>query len=143
MERYSMEKYTIDDYKKTAKIACLRKERFIDGFSVHDELIKLLTRFYSNKEKIERTGLRFVYQNLKTYVDEYCIIGYIIYGSYLGCDGYSNDIIVGKYTTQIGLTINLKVSEICRILLEEYYTEEELIESCKKTPNFNNYLKQI
>jgi len=143
MERYNMERYTINDYKKIAEIACLRKERFIDGFSVHNELIKLLTRLYSNKEKIEKSGLQFVYQNLKTYVDEYCIIGHIIYGSYLGCDGYSYDIIVGKYTTQIGLTINLKVSEICRILLEDYYTEEELIESCKKTPNFNNYLKQI
>ena len=92
-------------YKKAAHTACVRAQRFIDGLCVYDDLITLLKRFFSNKEKIEGTGLRFVYKNLKTYVDEYGIIGYIIMGSKLNSDSkYEPDVELGKYTTQLGVT---------------------------------------
>ena len=133
---------SIQHYKKAAYIASIRQQRFIDGLSIYDELITLLKRFFSNKEKIENTGLRYVYKNLKTYVDEYGIIGYIILGTKLGEKKSSDkDVELGEYTTQLGITIKLWANEICRILIEDYYTKEELIESCKKSHNFHIYFK--
>ena len=129
---------TIRHYKKAARLACVRAERFWEGLCVRTELINVLKQFFSDKEKIEITGLKYVYDDLKEYVNKNNFIGYIING-----DTFKNhqNFEIGKYTTVQGITISLKCRDICQILLEDYYTEYELIEACKRTPNFNIYIK--
>ena len=128
------------DYRDAAAMVFQRTARFCDGYDVNTELKKLLTKFFGNKKSLEKLGLKFFYQKLREYIIEKKLIGLIIYGSKIKYIN-SHDII-NIYTTLDNKNIHLYPNELCRFLLEEYFTEREIRDNCFNTPNFNIYYKQ-
>ena len=54
--------------------------------------------------------------------------------------GVNNTTLINRYTQQDRVTIlNLTISSICRTLIREHFTEQELINLCASTPNFQIY----
>ena len=62
-------------------------------------------------------------------------IGLVLIGANL------DDILIDTYPTIHNTTIDLTVKSISRIFLREYFTNDEVIELCKKTQNFEIYYK--
>ena len=133
----------INEKQKAAVLSFRRKSRFIEGYDINNHLKEVLNIFFGNREKLETYGLTKYYNELKDYVEQNNLIGLILYGADLNSIKFDKQLIC-NYTNQNNITITLKVTTICQILLKEYFNnDEKLINSlCEKTPNFEIYYKQ-
>lgn len=133
----------INEKQKAAILSFRRKSRFIEGYDINYHLKEVLTIFFGNREKLEKYGLTKYYNELKDYVEQNNLIGLILYGADLNNTKFDKQFIC-QYTKQNNITITLKATIICQILLKEYFNnDEKVINSlCEKTPNFEIYYKQ-
>lgn len=120
---------------ETAKLICRRAERFIEGFSTKTQLIKLYNEFFGDRGLIEHTGLRVAYENMKQKIISNHLIGLVL----IGLEEGMNDIFIGNYTAMDFTTIKLTVTSISKRAIDQFFTEEEVIELCKAMPNYDVY----
>ena len=119
--------------EEAASLCFLRKERFVEGFSCQEELIKLLNEFFGNLGVLYSEGLVTQFKKLKQKVVKNTLIGLILVG-------VNRDTFINKYTQQDNVTIiDITISSICRTLIREHFTEQEIINICLSTPNFQIY----
>ena len=126
-------------YKEAAAMVFQRTGRFCDGYDINKEVKNLLIKFFGNRTLLEKHGLSHFYTHLKSFVIHNKQIGLIIYGS-MNNNKFKEDII-GKYKDPNNNVIDLYCSDLCKNLLEQYFTEDEIKDACFKTPNFNIYYK--
>jgi hypothetical protein len=125
---------------ETAKLICRRAERFIEGFSTKTELITLYNEFFGDRGLIEHTGLRVAYENMKQKIISNHLIGLVL----IGLEEGMNDIFITNYTAMNFqamdyVVIKLTVGSISKSVIEDFFTEEEIIELCKAMPNYDVY----
>lgn len=123
---------------ETAASQCfIRAERFIDGYSHIEEYLKLIRKYFGDIEMLFKEGLRSQFFKLKQYViDEKCI-GLILCATISDCEYQINN-----YKTIKNETIKLTTKSIANRLLNEYFTEEEIMRECSNTPSFQIYYNQ-
>ena len=119
---------------ETAKLACKRSERFIEGFSTRTELIKIYNEFFGDSLRNEHIGLRTVYAKMKEKIVRYHLIGIVL----IGLD--MDDIFITNYTALNFITIKLTTRSISKTIIDEVFTKDEVIELCKATPNYDIYV---
>lgn len=127
--------------EEDAAILCwTRKERFISGYYIQENLKSILLKYF-NTEYAHKNGLEHIYTNLVEHIKTFNLIGLFLWGYYKLDD--SKDEIILKYKQQNGNIINLTINSICTHLLKtnDRFSNEELISLCKRTPNFEIYYK--
>jgi hypothetical protein len=123
----------LNKVQTASSLTFLRGERFISGYDCKVELIKLMNKFFGDLSVLTETGLIKQYQKLKTKTENEKLISMIIAG--LNYD----DILINNYTDNNYNTIKLTVSGICRVLLREHFTVDEIEEYCRNSPGFKIY----
>ena len=98
--------------------------RLIEGFEPITELWNLICPLFGDTRVIQRTGLITQINILKDTVDNRKLIGLIIYGANINDD---LDRIVDDYPTQDGRVITLTLRSICKALLNDHMTDDEII----------------
>ena len=126
--------YTMTPLTMAAAKKFRRSERFIDGFSVERELIKLCNEFFGDKMVNEHNGLRKQYAQMKEKVVSYGLIGLVLNGI------EEDSIFIGNYTTQSLDIIHLTVASITTTLLADFFTEAEIEQHCESIPGIENYI---
>lgn len=114
-----------------------RSERFIDGFSVERELIKLCNEFFGDKIVNEHNGLRKQYAQMKEKVVNDGLLGLVLNGI------EEDSIFIGNYTTQSLDIIHLTVASLTRTLLTDFFTEAEIEKHCESIPGIENYVTNL
>ena len=129
--------------QEAAILVFSRKNRFLDGYNIFNELKELLKMFFGDSSELIKNGLAKHYIDLKTYVEENNLIGLILWGS--DANNFSDkEEYISTYVTQNDSVIKLQISNICQILLSEYFVDEEYINTlCERTPNFDIYYKSL
>ena len=134
----------LNNIQNSAVTCFVRKSRFIGNYNPESELKDILLTFFGNSKKIHNTGLKEQYNLLKHYVEKNNLIGLILFGANMNNIKDSNQHI--NYYTQLNNNnIELTISSICIVLLNEYfdYNNQSYIDSlCKKTSNFDIYYKE-
>tara|TARA_Y100000590_G_scaffold470537_1_gene666131 strand:- start:25 stop:480 length:456 start_codon:yes stop_codon:yes gene_type:complete len=125
----------LDKMEYASSLCFTRAERFVEGLYVRDELINLCKKYFGNCNILMKNGLVKQYNKLKEEVVNKNLIGLILVGLNL------KDIVIDEYLTLNQEIIELTVKSISVYLIKEYFTKEEVVEMCKKTPNFNIYYK--
>jgi len=131
--------------ENAAMLVFSRTERFVGGYSCLEELKNILVSLFNNK-KLEDTGLKNIYEQLKNEIITNNNIGLFLIGKhkYRISDKYKkiniNDTLY-KYIDQNNNIMNLTIHSICYYLIEDYFRKNEILELCKKTPNFKIYYK--
>jgi hypothetical protein len=123
----------LNKIEKAASLCFLRQERFVEGFSVFTELIKLCNEFFGEKGHIESTGLQVQFKAMSEKVKKNNLIGLVL------CGINKWDTLICNYTTLNLSTIKLTIASITRTLIREYFSKHEVEQMCKNTPNFNVY----
>ena len=123
---------------ESAKMVFIRKQRFIDGYSIDEQIEQLLLYYFGDINKLQQDGLVKYYHLLKQYVIENKIIGLILYGKDI-----SKDKIIIPYITNKNKTIHLTIQSICNCLLTEYFDNDTILDLCKDTPGFDIYYKTL
>jgi hypothetical protein len=95
------------------------------------ELIKLLKIDFGDLDILNHNGLKQQYESLKKKVIDGNKIDYIFNGLNI------NNITINNYYTADYRLINLTISSICRILLKEFFTKEEINQCCYNIINYN------
>lgn len=132
-ELLKVDQIQLSKVEEAAYLCFRRKERFVEGFSCEEELIKLLNEYFGELGVIYSEGLNAQFKKLKEKVVNNCIVGLIL-------AGVNNTTLINRYTQQDRVTIlNLTISSICRTLIREHFTEQEFINLCVSTPNFQIY----
>ncbi len=126
-------KIELDNVQTAASLTFLRCERFIEGFDCNIELIKLINTFFGDLSVLTETGLIKQYKNLKIKIVDENSIAMILVGLNKG------DILINNYTDVNYNNIKLTISSICRILLREHFTVDEIDKCCRESPNFEIY----
>ena len=98
--------------------------RLIEGFEPITELWNLICPLFGDTRVIQRTGLITQFNILKDTVDNRKLIGLIIYGANINDD---LDRIVDDYPTQDRRVITLTLRSICKALLNDHMTDDEII----------------
>lgn len=130
--------FTTDEFQLTAeqKAAYLvfkRSERFVEGYACREHLIKLCNQFFGDKNTNEENGLNHQFKEMRKTVLEKGFIGLILTGV------NETDTLIQTYIRQNFTQIKLTVASICRTLLREHFTEKEVEDLCRNTPNFSIY----
>ena len=118
--------------EKAASLFFMRKQRFVDDYDVDKELICLCNEFFGERGYIEHSGLTVPFKKMKEKVEKENLVGLVLCGVNK-CDAFIN-----YYTTESMAQIRLTIASITRTLVREYFTQEELNELCKATPNFDD-----
>ena len=129
----------MNNYEKAARMVFLRKGRFIEGYDPNEELLSLITKFFGDKKLLDKHGVNHFFTSLKNYTLFNDIIGLILMGK--NSKTYGNHII-SSYKIKDRPDVNLNIKTICSILLDEYFTKEEIKNCCFSTPNFKIYYKE-
>ena len=129
----NIEKIELDNVQKATSLTFLRCERFVEGFDCNVELVKLINKFFGDLSLLTQTGLIKQYKNLKTKIVDEKSIAMILVGL------NKDDIMINNYTDINFNNIKLTVSSICRILLREHFTVEEIDKCCRESPNLEIY----
>lgn len=95
------------------------------------ELITLLKLYFGDLDTLYRNGLKLQYESFKKKVIYENKITYILYGLNI------SNITINDYYTEDYRLINLTIASICRILLKEYFTKEEIHQCCYNISNYN------
>jgi hypothetical protein len=132
-ELLNTDKIQLSKVEEATALCFLRKERFVEGFICQEELIKLLKEYFGELGVLYSEGLIAQFKKLKQKVTEHTLIGLIL-------AGVNNTTLIIQYTQQDRVTsLNLTISSICRTLIREHFTEQEIINLCISTPNFQIY----
>ena len=132
-ELIKVEKIQLSKVEEAAALCFLRKERFVEGFICQEELIKLLNEYFGDLGVLYSEGLIAQFKKLKQTVNEHTLIGLIL-------TGVNNTTLINRYTQQdTVITLDITISSICRTLIREHFTEQEIINLCLSTPNFQIY----
>ena len=129
--------------KRSAAIMCFkRKERFIEGYNINNNLKELLNDYFKDSNRLVQDGLTIHYKKLKTYIEDNNLIGLILYGSDVN-NIKKTDQYISTYTNITNIKFNLEITNLCQILLKNYFIDNKYIDSlCEKTPNFDIYYKK-
>ena len=129
--------------QKAAVLVFSRKSRFVTGYNINEHLRETLLKFFGNENSLIETGLVSQYNLLKNYVEENNLIGLILYGA--NVNNVNTELQhISKYLTKDKKIINLEVTTLCERLLNEYFVDEEYINTlCEKTPNFEIYYNSL
>ena len=133
----NFEKIELNNIQKASSLTFLRCERFVEGFYCNVELVKLLNTYFGDLSVLTETGLIKQYKNLKKKIVDENSIAMILVGL------NKDDIMINNYTDINFKNIKLTVSSICRILLREHFTEEEIDKCCRESPNLEIYFNNI
>jgi hypothetical protein len=116
-----------------------RKERFILGYYIDNEIKELLRLYFgeTHTEELEKYGLVKPFKNLQVYVEQNNLIGLILYGTDI--NNYKIDEKLNTYITNTGGKIDLTISSITQRLILDYIKKENVDILCRKTPNFDIY----
>lgn len=126
----------MNNIEKAAILSFVRKSRFVEGYDPKEHLETLLKDF-RNSKNLYKYGLNKYYLQLKELVIKKNLIGLILYGIDKPVKTF-----LSFYVDTNNKLKELKVINICQHLIKDYFTKKEVIELCKKTPNFNIYYKQ-
>lgn len=129
----NFEKIELNNLQKASSLTFLRCERFVEGFDCNIELIKLINTFFGDLSVLTETGLIKQYKNLKKKIVDENSIAMILVGLNKG------DIMINNYTDINYNNIKLTISSICRILLREHFTVNEIDKCCWESPNLEIY----
>ena len=132
--KYTNLMYTMTPLTMAAAKKFRRSERFIDGFSVERELIKLCNEFFGDKIVNEHNGLRKQYAQMKEKVVNDGLLGLVLNGI------EEDSIFICNYTTQSLDIIHLTVASLTRTLLTDFFTEAEIEQHCESIPGIENYV---
>ena len=124
---------SLNKIQKAASTSVMRQERFIEGFYVQTELIKLCNEFFGEKGHIESTGLQVQFKAMREKVKTNNLIGLVL------CGINKLDTLICNYNTQNRSIIKLTIASITRTLIRGHFSEREVEVMCKNTPNFNIY----
>ena len=130
-----LNKVELNKEGKASSLCFIRAQRFIEGYNVEKEVTELYNRFFGDTNVNQKNGLIKQYKSMKEDVIKENKIGLVLIGANL------DDILIDTYPTIHKTTIDLTVKSISRIFLREYFTNDEVIELCKKTHNFEIYYK--
>ena len=73
--------------QELASVMCfLRKERFVEGYSIDEDLFRKITVFFGKLTKLHNEGLVRQYYLLRQYVIKNNLIGLFLYGKYMSSD---------------------------------------------------------
>jgi len=133
----NFEKIELNPLQTATSLTFLRCERFVEGFDCNRELIKLMNTFFGNLSVLTKTGLVKQYKNLKKKIVDENSIAMILVGL------NKNDILINNYTDINYNNIKLTISSICRILLKEHFTTDEIDTCCRESPNLEIYFNNI
>ena len=126
--------------KQEAAIMCfLRKQRFIGGYCIDQNILELVNSFFQDLKSLHKYGLKIHYNKLKDLVIKNHLIGLVLYGANLD---KNKDVIINTYTTQDQNKIVLTIKSICINLINDFIKKENLDELCEKSPNFKIYYKE-
>ena len=134
-ELLELDRIELNEEGKAASLCFLRAQRFIEGFCVEKEITELYIKFFGDTNVNQKNGLVKQYQSMKDYIVSENKIGLILIGANL------HHILIDNYPTVNNTVIDLTVRGISRILLREYFTNDEVVNLCRKTPNFHIYYK--
>lgn len=125
--------------KEKAAVCCFtRKQRFIEGYDVNENIYNILNNYFGNLSLLSKTGLRKVFNLLKEEVINNKLIGLILYGTNIN---EQHNRLFGFYTTVQNSKIKLTVKSICIYLIKDYIGRKNVETLCEETPNFNIYYK--
>ena len=125
----------LDPTEKAASLVFQRAERFVDGYSFKDNITSLCTKFFGNTNILQRTGLIAQYKAMKTHVSDNNLIGLVLLGINM------KNILIDYYPTADNTIITLNVDSICRCLIREHFTKEEVDTVCRRTDGFDTYYR--
>ena len=109
-ELLTVENIQLSKVEEALSLCFLRKERFVEGFSCHEELIILLNEYFGNLRRSLLPRLVSQFKKLKEKVVEIGIVGLILVG-------VNNTTLINRYTQQDRVTIlNLTISSIWELL---------------------------
>ena len=94
-----------DDIEKAATLCFTRRQRFVDGYYVEEEIENICKQFFGNTNVNQKNGLIKQYGKMKEYVSEHKLIGLFLIGMNL------DNIIIDTYPTQNGTEIELTVKK--------------------------------
>ena len=123
------------NYFEAAMMVWKRKPRFVEGYDPIADVTDIIQKVFGDYDKNVEEGLTTQYKILKDLVIKDNLIGLILLGK--NVDHY-----ISEYITYNNNVIELNVSTICTILLNDYFTDEEIKQECYKTPNINIYLNK-
>jgi len=103
--------------------------------SCREQLVILLSKYFSYHNNLENVGLEFQYHKLKENVIKHNMIGLVLYGYYKLNE---TTIKLCDYITQNNKNIEITVNSVCIYLLK-HFTMEEQIKYCKLTPNYDKH----
>ena len=123
------------NYSDAAMMVWKRKARFVENYEPVDDVTDIIQNVFGDYEKNIKEGLAKQYKILKDLVVKDNLIGLVLLGKNI-------DRFVIDYVTYNDNVIELSVSSICKNLLIDYFTEEEIKQECYKTPNIEIYLNK-
>lgn len=124
-------------HEMSTALCFIRAERFMDGYSYIEEYLKLIKKYFGDIEILFKEGLRSQFFKLKQKVINEKCIGLILCATISDCEYQINN-----YKTIKNDTIKLTTKSISNRLLNDYFTEEEIIRECFNTPSFHVYYNQ-
>ena len=126
--------------KQEAAILCFkRKQRFVEGYDINEELFSLLSTFFGDLTVLYEYGLQRQYGLLKDKVISNNLIGLILYGTNID-DEYNK--VLHVYQTVDGSSITLNVKNICIFLIKDFIMKKNVDDLCVSSPNFHVYYKE-
>jgi len=123
--------------EKAAVMSFLRMERFVEGYSIHDDLWENSIKFFGNLTKLHNEGLVQQYRLMRSYVIENNLIGLFLYGKYMPSD---KSVFLHDYITENRKVIKLSTQSISKVLIEHHFKYDEVQSLCKKTHNYEKYI---
>ena len=123
------------NYSEAAMMGWKRKARFVENYEPIDDVTDIIQNVFGDYDKNIKEGLTKQYKILKDLVVKDNLIGLVLLGKNI-------DRFVIDYVTYNDNVIELSVSSICKNLLIDYFTEEEIKQECYKTPNIEIYLNK-
>tara|TARA_Y100000589_G_C27075531_1_gene597288 strand:+ start:779 stop:1153 length:375 start_codon:yes stop_codon:yes gene_type:complete len=123
------------NYSEAAMMVWKRKARFVEGYDPIDDVTDIIQKLFGDYDKNIKEGLRNQYKILKDLVVKENLIGLVLLGKNV-------EHFISEYVTYNNNIIELTVSTICTLLLNDYFTEEEIKQECYKTPNIEIYLNK-
>lgn len=129
------------DYNKLQEACILtfiRKERFLENYNINNNIFRILKRFFGDLEVLNKNGLIHQYNQLKDYIIKNNYLGLILYGKSLNTDSENNKLI--NIYSEDNEFYYLTIRSVCEYLISDYFSYNEIVSCCKKTPNINLYL---